>query len=207
MFPTATVAFARPEPGVAVLTVNGSMDPYSTPEIRTVLLDMLNEGRYRQVMDLRGVVLLDTTGLGVLVGALKRARAWGGDLALVVDLDSAPGRALRITGVLKAIRCVPTVDEALEVLKPKPEPVRPIAPPPSVIAAQILRAQVRDIAREVFRDTIEARLDALADTGEIRGLDQDALFALAGAVERELCAAADEDGIAVTISEPIGGAL
>ena len=202
MLPTATVAFARPEPGVAVLTVNGSMDPYSAPEIRGVLTDMLNEGRYRQVVDLRGVVLLDSTGLGVLVGALKRARARGGDLVLVVGPDSAPGTALRITGVFKAIRCVATPDEALELLKPKPETPRPVAPLPSVIAAQILQAQVRDAAREVFRDAIEARLDALADTGEIRNLDEDALLALAGAVERELLAAADEDRITVTITKP-----
>ena len=59
MLPTATVAFARTEPDVAVLTVNGSMDPYSAPDIRGVLIDMLNEGRTRQVVDLRGVVLLD----------------------------------------------------------------------------------------------------------------------------------------------------
>ena len=202
MLPTATVAFARPEPGIAVLTVNGSMDPYSAPDIRSVLIDMLNEGRYRQVVDLRGVALLDSTGLGVLVGALKRARARGGDLVLVVDLDSAPGSALRITGVFKAIRCVATPDEALELLKPEPETPRPVAPPPSVVAQQILQAQIRDIAREVWRDTIEARLDALADSGQIRGLDEDARLALAGAVERELRAAADEDRITVTISEP-----
>jgi len=200
MLPTATVAFERPAPGVAVLTVNGSMDPYSAPDIRNTLTDMLNDGRHRQVVDLRGVAFLDSTGLGVLVGALKRARARGGDLVLVVDMDSAAGRVLRITGVCKAFGHAADLDAALELLKPKPAPR--LAPSPSVIAAQILSALVRDIAREVLRDQIEARLDVLTDSGRIRGYDHEALCALAGAVERELCAAADEDRIVVTITEP-----
>ena len=199
---TATADIDRPDTATAVVTVHGSFDVYSAPDIRNTLIDMLNEGRYRQAIDLRGVEFLDTTGLGVIVGAAKRARARGGRLIPVVDLDSKVAHAMRITGLLKALPHAETVDGALELLKPDPETPRPVAPPPSVIAQQILQAIIRDTARDVWRDTVEARLDALADAGEIRGLDEDALLALAGAVERELCAAADEDRITVTISDP-----
>jgi anti-sigma B factor antagonist len=200
MLPTATIAVDRPAPGLAVIAPAGSLDVYSAADIRAALTDVLNEARYRQVVDLSEVEFIDSTGLAVIVGAFKRARGRGGELVLAVDLDGGVGKALRVTGLHKVIRCVPDLAGALGLLKPQPEP--PVAPSPSVIAAQILSAQVRDIAREVFRDQIEARLDALADSGQIRGYDHEALCALAGAVERELCAAADDDRITVTITEP-----
>jgi len=123
MLPTATFDTSRPEPGTAVITPTGSFDVYSAPDGRRVLLDAINEGRYRQVVDLRAVDLIDSTGLSVLVGAAKRARAHSGALALVVDLESRVGNALRITGLHKAIAHAETVDGALELLAPQaPEP-------------------------------------------------------------------------------------
>lgn len=195
-----TIDIERPEPGTAVIVLDGSFDVYSAPDVRAKLIDMLNEGRYRQVIDLREVALIDSTGLGVIVGALKNARGRGGNLSIITDLTGNVGHALRVTGVHKAIPHAENVEGALGLLAPKPE--RAGAPSPSAIAAQILQAQIRDLAREVFCDQVMARLDALVDSGEIRGLDEDALFALADAVERELLAAAEQDRITVTITEP-----
>ena len=56
----------------------------------------------------------------VVPGRVIRAVARGGRLALAVDLDSRVGNVLRITGVHKAIANAPTVQEALELLAPKP---------------------------------------------------------------------------------------
>jgi len=116
VLPTATFAIDRPAPGVAVVAATGSLDVYSAPDARSVLLDAINEGRYRQVVDLRAVGLIDSTGLSVIVGAAKRARAHGGALALAVDLDSRVGNALRIAGLHKAIAPAESVDGALEML-------------------------------------------------------------------------------------------
>lgn len=201
MPPTATFTIDRPAPGVAVVATEGELDVYSAPDLRDRYVDLINEAVFRQVFDLSAVTRIDSTGLGVIVGALKGLRNRGGGLALVAPFEATDvRRALTVTGLAKSIPHAETVDGALELLAPKPEPR--VAPSPSVIAAQILHAQVRDLARGVFRDQIEARLDVLADCGEIRGLDEDALLALAGAVEWELAAAADEGRITVTITEP-----
>ena len=112
----ATIATTRPAPDTAVVTINGHLDTYSAPDVRTALINVINEGRYRQVVDLTAVTFVDSTGLAVIVGAAKRAVARGGRLALVVDLDGRVGKVLRITGVHKAIPHAPSIDEALELL-------------------------------------------------------------------------------------------
>lgn len=203
---TATINTERPAPGTAVITIDGPLDVYSAPDVRATLIDLINEGRYRQVVDLRRVDLLDSTGLGVIVGALKRARARGGNLALVVDLDSRPGNVLRITGVLKAIGHAASADEApVLAANPQPHPIlsRPHAPSAREIAQKLLQRQVRACwADLVDGDTIATELDALAGRGRIRGYDYDALSALRDEVLAELADAASQGRITVTIAAP-----
>ncbi len=67
-----------------VLTVAGELDVVGAPELREHVMTAVHEGRHRLVMDLTGVDFIDSFGLGVIVGALKRARLLGGDLRLVV---------------------------------------------------------------------------------------------------------------------------
>lgn len=122
MPPTATFTIDRPTPGIAVVTINGSLDAYSAPDVRSFLIDATNEGHHRLVVDLTKVNLIDSTGLGVLVGASKRALAHGGALTLVVDPMSSAWRALRVTGVHKTIPHAKAVDEALALLELKPGP-------------------------------------------------------------------------------------
>lgn len=112
----ATINTERHASGTAIITINGHLDTYSAPDVRAALIALINEGRYRQVVDLTAVTFLDSTGLAVIVGAAKRAVAHGGRLALVVDLDGRVGKVLRITGVHKAIPHAPTVEEALALL-------------------------------------------------------------------------------------------
>src|SRR5205809_2369992 len=66
-----------------VLEVRGEVDVYTAPRLRERLIELVEAGARSVVVDLSAVEFLDSTGLGVLVGALKRLRAAGGSLALV----------------------------------------------------------------------------------------------------------------------------
>lgn len=85
---------------VAVIVLTGEVDVYTSPRVKQEIVDLLNGGTIRLVVDLSGVEYLDSTGLGVLIGGLKRARERDGDLKLVCD-NVRIQRIFEITGLTK----------------------------------------------------------------------------------------------------------
>ena len=55
-----------------VVEVGGEIDVYTAPRLREQLVDLVADGKYHLVVDMERVDFLDSTGLGVLVGGLKR---------------------------------------------------------------------------------------------------------------------------------------
>lgn len=96
----------------AVLRVDGEIDLYTAPLLRERLVDLLAAGVKHVVIDTSGVTFLDASGLGVLVGGLKRLRAHGGSLALVSDQDRIV-RLLRLTGLSRFFPPYATVADAI----------------------------------------------------------------------------------------------
>lgn len=86
-----------PSRSVQTLALAGELDVARAPELRRVLLDV-PEGVQHVVVDLTEVSFLDSTVLGVLVGANKRLRSRGSALALV-GASGIPLKALRLTGL------------------------------------------------------------------------------------------------------------
>jgi anti-sigma B factor antagonist len=102
----------REQGGWAVLSVSGEVDVATAPRLREKLVDLVSEGNHRIVVDLENVDFLDSTGLGVLVGALKRVRTHDGDLALVCTQPRIL-KVFEITGLTKVFAITRDVDEAV----------------------------------------------------------------------------------------------
>jgi anti-sigma B factor antagonist len=98
--------------GWTVVNVYGELDVATAPDLREQLIGLVGEGRTRLVLDLDGVDFLDSTGLGTVVSALKRARTHGGDLRLVCT-QARITRLFEITGLDKAVPLLPTLDAAV----------------------------------------------------------------------------------------------
>jgi len=98
--------------GYAVLSVRGEVDVYTAPRFRERLIELVGEGRHRIIVDLEGVDFLDSTGLGVLVGGLKRLRSHDGDLLLVCT-QSRILKVFEITGLTKVFSIFDSVDAAV----------------------------------------------------------------------------------------------
>ena len=98
--------------GWTVVSVFGELDVATAPDLKERLTGLVNEGRVKLVLDLSGVDFLDSTGLGMIVSALKRARTHGGDLRIVCT-EARITRLFEITGLDKALTVMPTVDAAV----------------------------------------------------------------------------------------------
>ena len=98
--------------GIEVIDVQGEIDMYTAPRLRELLIDLVSKGHYQLVVNLDKVGFLDSTGLGVLVGGLKRVRAHDGSLRLVCTQERIL-KIFRITGLTKVFPIHATVDEAL----------------------------------------------------------------------------------------------
>jgi anti-sigma B factor antagonist len=90
----------RAEGGRTVVEVAGEIDVYTAPKLREQLADLVDAGRNDIVVDMRGVEFLDSTGLGVLVGGLKRIRQNDGSMQLVCTQERIL-KIFRITGLTK----------------------------------------------------------------------------------------------------------
>jgi anti-sigma B factor antagonist len=83
-----------------VVTVGGEIDVYTAPKLRDKITELVNSGHHALVIDMEKVEFLDSTGLGVLVGGLKKVRAQEGSMELICSQDRLL-KIFRITGLSK----------------------------------------------------------------------------------------------------------
>ena len=95
-----------------VVDVSGEIDVYTAPVLREQLANLVDSGRTDLVVDLTAVKFMDSTGLGVLVGVLKKVRGHDGRLQLVIDSERLL-KVFRITALTQVFTIHETVDAAL----------------------------------------------------------------------------------------------
>src|SRR5213595_2105836 len=84
----------------ALLTLRGEIEVYTAPRLRQAIIDLVDGGATRIVVDMEKVDFLDSTGLGVLVGGLKRVKMKDGSMKLVANQDRIL-KIFDITGLSK----------------------------------------------------------------------------------------------------------
>ena len=95
-----------------VVEVGGEIDVYTAPKLREALIELVQGGTYVIVVDMEQVEFLDSTGLGVLVGGLKRVRSHDGSMTLVCTQERLL-KIFRITGLTRVFEIHPDVDAAV----------------------------------------------------------------------------------------------
>jgi anti-sigma B factor antagonist len=102
--------------GIEVIDVAGKIDIDTAPRLRELLIDLVSTNSYQLIVNLERVEFLDSTGLGVLVGGLKRVRAHDGSLDLACTQERIL-KLFRITGLTNVFAIHDTVDQAIAATK------------------------------------------------------------------------------------------
>ena len=97
---------------VAVVRVAGNLDALSISDFKVELNALSAAGCRSCVIDLSGVTIVDSSGVGGIISFFKRIRSLGGDVR-ISGLSGQPKEIFRLLGLERAFDILPTVDEAL----------------------------------------------------------------------------------------------
>jgi anti-sigma B factor antagonist len=103
----------EPRAGAAVLTLEGRLNMVSAPQLKTAITELVEAGRTHVLVDLTGVGFMDSSGLGVLIAGLKRARQDGGDLR-ITGVTQQVATVLQLTNLDRVLHAYADVGEALD---------------------------------------------------------------------------------------------
>jgi len=109
--PSVTVSRER---GVVIAAITGDIDMSTVAGLRERLFELADSGQ-PLIVDLNRVTFIDSTGLGVLIAAARRAAAHGATVHAVCSRPQTR-KLLWLTGVDRRIPLTATVDGALTLL-------------------------------------------------------------------------------------------
>ncbi len=104
------------EGGYKVLKPEGDLDVYTVGSLRDSLGSIVEEESPKVVVDLDSVPFMDSSGLGALMGGVRRLREAGGDLAIACTREQHL-KLFTITGFGEGVSIAPTVEEAAKGFK------------------------------------------------------------------------------------------
>ena len=99
-----------------VLRPTGDLDVYTVGSLRDAIGSMIDQKTTKVVVDLDGVPFMDSSGLGALMGGVRRLREAGGDLAIACTREQHL-KLFTITGFGDGVSIAPTVEEAAKGFK------------------------------------------------------------------------------------------
>ncbi len=94
-----------------VFKLGGSLDLATAPTVRAALGDANENGCKDLIVDLTQLEFLDSTGLGVLIGAHRRAAERAGSFRLIV-VEGPISRLLNITGLIGVFAVYHSIEDA-----------------------------------------------------------------------------------------------
>jgi anti-sigma B factor antagonist len=99
--------------GTHVVAVAGEIDLFTAPEFKQRVSAPIDAGATRVVVDLTETTFIDSSSLGVLIGAHRRLRRLDGALTIVCTSDAIV-KTFKITGLDGVFTIVGSLDEALD---------------------------------------------------------------------------------------------
>jgi anti-sigma B factor antagonist len=94
-----------------VVAVTGEIDLFTAPEFKQRVSAPIDAGRSSVIVDLTDTTFIDSSSLGVLIGAHRRLKLRGGTLVVVCDNDAIV-KTFRITGLDGVFTLVRSLDDA-----------------------------------------------------------------------------------------------
>ena len=107
---------SKEEDDVSVISFSGRMDANSSKDGEKAIQEIIDKGKNKVVLCCEDLTYISSSGLRVLLAAVKRLRATGGDLKLT-NLSNSIRDIITMTGFNRIFSIFDKVDDALESFK------------------------------------------------------------------------------------------
>lgn len=98
----------------SIIRIKGEIDFYTVPQLKIVFDGELKTGVKDFLINLNQTTMIDSTGLGTLIGMLKKIRGHSGEFKIVCN-NAQLARIFEITRLIKIFSIHETEDEALGI--------------------------------------------------------------------------------------------
>lgn len=102
----------REQDAVLIFDIKGELDAKAAPEFKERIMEKINQGFHRVLVNLSDITYLDSAGLGVLVSGLKIATRQNGDLRMW-GLQEEVRNIFQLTRLNKVFQIYDTEDQAM----------------------------------------------------------------------------------------------
>lgn len=101
---------------IPYLVVKGEIDVYTSPSLKEKILELIEKGNKSLIINLQDVSYIDSTGLGVLIGGLRRCKEKNGDVYLIYS-NPRLKRIFEITGLNNSFKIAQDEEGLNNILK------------------------------------------------------------------------------------------
>lgn len=105
----------RSDGSVPIIDLSGEVDAYTSARFREAMVDLIDTGAASLIVSMMKVEYIDSSGLGALVGGLKRSTERGGRIVIVCD-NPQIRKVFEITGLEKVFPLFDVEADAIKVL-------------------------------------------------------------------------------------------
>jgi len=102
--------------GICIVGLDGRFDAFQAPVLSTFYDENISAEKPNIILNMKGVVFIDSMGLSTIVKGMKRCREHGGDLVLC-ELQQAVQVIFELTRMNQAITIVASLDDAKQQFK------------------------------------------------------------------------------------------
>ena len=103
---------------VTVIQLTGELDAYTSARFREVMVDAIENGGENLIVSMADVEYIDSSGLGALVGGLRRSSERNGRI-VIVCAQRQVRKVFEITGLEKVFPLYSNEDEAVRAFRGK----------------------------------------------------------------------------------------
>ncbi|MHB9035362.1 MAG: STAS domain-containing protein [Armatimonadota bacterium] len=98
-----------------IIELTGEVDAYTSARFREIMVELIDDGGTDLVINMCNVEYIDSSGLGALVGGLKRISERNGKIVIVCDGPQVR-KVFEITGLEKVFPIYGAEDAALQAV-------------------------------------------------------------------------------------------